>query len=321
MMPVDFANGIKVMSMGFFLQNRDDAIIWRGPMKMNVIKQLLTEVNWGDIDYLIIDFPPGTGDEPLSVAQLIPGIDGAVIVTTPQELSLNDVKKCINFCRQVGVPVLGVLENMSGLVCPTCNTVIDVFKKGGGEKMAQEMNVPFLGTIPIDPKIVEASDNGQPFVYHYSDTPAAMAFAEAIKPIMLMEDKDSVKSEESPSVVTSTEDNANLTIAIPVVEGHLSAHFGHCEEFALFNVDRNNKKIIDETRIPAPPHEPGLLPVWLKEKGAQMIIAGGMGSRAQGLFAENGINVVVGASADDPKNIVMAYLNGTLQSGDNICDH
>ena len=327
LLPVEFVHGIKVMSMGFLLQNRNDAVIWRGPMKMNVIKQLLTEVNWGELDYLIIDFPPGTGDEPLSVAQLMPGLDGAVIVTTPQDLSLNDVKKCIGFCRQVKVPVLGVLENMSGLVCPTCNTVIDVFKRGGGEKMAKEMNVPFLGTIPIEPQIVEASDNGQPFVYHYAKTPAAAAFTAAIKPIMTMEAPVSAEPEEAASepekapAVAPEKDNGNLTIAIPIVEGHLSAHFGHCDEFALFDVDAGNKRIVSEKRLAAPPHEPGVLPVWLKEKGASMIIAGGMGSRAQGLFAENGITVVVGASSDNPESLVKDYLNGTLQSGDNICDH
>ena len=318
MLPVDSVLGIKVMSMGFFLQNPNDAVIWRGPMKMKVIKQLLTEVNWGEIDYLIIDFPPGTGDEPLSVAQLIPGLDGAVIVTTPQDLSLNDVRKCISFCGQVHVPVLGVLENMSGLVCPTCKTVIDVFKSGGGEKMAKEMNVPFLGKIPIEPKIVEASDSGKPFVYHYAETEAARAFAEAVKPIVTMKEKTIVESVDIPEMKV---DAAGFKIAIPVVEGHLSAHFGHCEEFALFDVDREGKKIIKEARIPAPPHEPGLLPVWLKEKGARMIIAGGMGSRAQGLFAENGITVVVGAASGNPENLVADYLNGNLQSGDNICDH
>jgi ATP-binding protein involved in chromosome partitioning len=187
--PVDFVEGIKVMSMGFFMQEQDRAVIWRGPMKINVIKQLLAEVNWGHLDYLIIDFPPGTGDEPLSVAQLIPDTDGAIIVTTPQDLSLIDVRKSIDFCKQLNVPVLGVIENMSGLVCPHCGKVVDVFKRGGGEKMAGEMGVPFLGRIPIEPLIVEASDNGKPFIYHYGKTPAAEAFTRAIQPILAMTGK------------------------------------------------------------------------------------------------------------------------------------
>jgi len=187
--PIDFVEGVKVISIGFFMAEQDKAVIWRGPMKISVLKQLLAEVNWGELDYLIIDFPPGTGDEPLSVAQLIPNADGAIIVTTPQDLSLIDVRKSIDFCRQLKLPVLGVIENMSGLVCPHCSQVIDVFKRGGGEKMAGETGVPFLGRIPIEPLIVEASDNGKPFVYHYGKTLAAMAFAKAIQPILEMTGK------------------------------------------------------------------------------------------------------------------------------------
>jgi ATP-binding protein involved in chromosome partitioning len=184
--PIEFVEGVKVMSIGFLMPEQDKAVIWRGPMKMGVLKQLLAEVNWGDLDFLVIDFPPGTGDEPLSVAQLIPDADGAVIVTTPQELSLSDVRKSIDFCKQLKIPVLGVIENMSGLVCPHCSEVIDVFKRGGGEKMAKEMDVPFLGRIPIEPLIVEASDNGKPFIYHYGKTLAAEAFRKAVQPILHM---------------------------------------------------------------------------------------------------------------------------------------
>ena len=318
-LPVNFTDDIKVMSIGFMLPNHDDAVIWRGPMKMNVIKQLLTEVNWGDLDYLVIDFPPGTGDEPLSVAQLIPGSDGAIIVTTPQDLSINDVKKCINFCRQVNVPVLGVVENMSGLVCPHCKNVIDIFKKGGGEAMAAQMGVPFLGRIPIEPMIVEASDAGKPFVYHYSKTEAARAFSKAVEPILHIPERETSKS--GPDENLPAKKDGNLRIAVPVAQGRLSAHFGHCEEFALFDVDTEAKEILAETRLAAPPHEPGLLPAWLAERQTDVILAGGMGQRAQGLFTDKGIKVCIGASADEPQKVVTAYLNGELILGDNICDH
>lgn len=318
-LPVNLTEDIKVMSIGFLLPNQDDAVIWRGPMKMNVIKQLLTEVNWGDLDYLVIDFPPGTGDEPLSVAQLIPASDGAIIVTTPQDLSINDVKKCINFCRQLNVPVLGVLENMSGLVCPHCKNVIDIFKKGGGEAMAAQMGVPFLGRIPIEPMIVEASDAGKPFVYHYSKTEAAKAFSKAVEPILHLKERETAQTK--PDEPLHTKKDGNLRIAVPVAQGRLSAHFGHCEEFALFDVNTEAKEILAETRIAAPPHEPGLLPTWLAERQADVILAGGMGQRAQELFADKGIKVCVGASADEPHNVVAAYLNGDLILGDNICDH
>ncbi|MBN1546612.1 MAG: Mrp/NBP35 family ATP-binding protein [Syntrophaceae bacterium] len=184
LIPVEFPSGIKVMSVGFLLKDQDEAVIWRGPMKMNFLKQLLKDVIWGDLDYLVIDFPPGTGDEPLSIAQMIPECDGAVVVTTPQNLSLNDVKKSINFCRRIKIPVLGVIENMSGLVCPHCQQVIDLFKKGGGEEMAAKMDVPFLGRIPIDPHIVEASDLGEPYVDRHVDNEGAAAFGRIVQQLI-----------------------------------------------------------------------------------------------------------------------------------------
>jgi Mrp family chromosome partitioning ATPase/predicted Fe-Mo cluster-binding NifX family protein len=322
-LPVDFVQGIKVMSIGFLLPNQDDAVIWRGPMKMKVIKQLLTEVSWGELDYLVIDFPPGTGDEPLSVAQLIPNMDGAIIVTTPQDLSLNDVRKCIGFCRQVNVPVMGVIENMSGLVCPNCGTVINIFKTGGGEKMAKEMGVPFLGKIPIEPQIVEASDNGKPFVYHYSKTEAAKAFSTAIEPILNMDDNGKPQTTPATTEEETAEETSNkIKIAIPLAEGRLSVHFGHCQEFALFDVDIEKKEIIGQERAPAPEdHEPGTLPNWLIDKGVNMVIASGMGSRAIDILEQRGIKVNIGAPSDDPEKVIKLYLDSSLELGNNICDH
>jgi ATP-binding protein involved in chromosome partitioning len=176
LVPVDYNKQLKVMSLGFLLSNQDDAVIWRGPMKMQVMKQLLEDVLWGTLDYLVMDFPPGTGDEPLSMSQLIPDVDGAIIVTTPQNLSLNDVRKSINFCHQVKIPVLGVVENMSGFICPHCQGVVDVFKRGGGEVMAERMGVSFLGRIPMTPLIVEASDDGCPFIEKQQDAEVSRMF-------------------------------------------------------------------------------------------------------------------------------------------------
>jgi len=162
--PIEVMPNFKVMSIGFLLPNRDDAVIWRGPMKYQMIKQFIKDVQWGNLDFLIVDSPPGTGDEPLSVIQLLGKADGAIIVTTPQELALADVRKGISFCRSLDLPVLGVLENMSGFVCPKCGERTDIFKSGGGKDMAARMAVPFLGTIPIDPGVVQACDSGRPFV-------------------------------------------------------------------------------------------------------------------------------------------------------------
>ncbi len=198
LIPVDYAENLKVISIGFLLPERDDAVIWRGPLKHHVIRQFLADVDWGRLDYLIIDSPPGTGDEPLSIAQLLnqqaqgfvapqDSQTGAIIVTTPQEVALSDVRRCINFCRQVKMPVLGVVENMSGFVCPKCGARIDIFKTGGGEKMAGEMNVPFLGSIPIDPAIVDACDAGKPYIYQYAQSQTAKAFNSVIQPFLAEE--------------------------------------------------------------------------------------------------------------------------------------
>jgi len=315
--PTGFEN-LKVMSIGFLLDGKDNAVIWRGPMKMGAIEQLLRDVEWGELDYLVVDCPPGTGDEPLSVVQLIKGVTGAIIVTTPQELALIDVRKSIDFCRKVNVPVLGIVENMSGFVCPKCGEVTEIFKSGGGEKLAIDMNVPFLGKIPIDQKMVEAGDNGSPFVRAYANTETAKAFGRVVKPIL---EKDLNENGLTSSDKPLQEEKKHMKIAIPLAEGRLAMHFGHCEQFALIDVDTETKEITGKTLETPPPHEPGVLPKWLHEQGAGMIIAGGMGSRAQSLFEQNRIEVVIGAPAEEPEKIVAAYLEGTLEAGDNICDH
>lgn len=155
---------LKVISMAGMLPDSDAPVIWRGPLKMAAIRQFLQDVDWGPLDFLIVDSPPGTGDEPLSVAQLIPEADGAVIVTTPQEVALLDSRKCVNFAKKLNLPVLGIVENMSGLRCPHCDGHIPLFSEGGGKKAAGEMDVPFLGTLPIAPDMVEHCDKGQPYV-------------------------------------------------------------------------------------------------------------------------------------------------------------
>jgi len=322
LIPVSFNNNLKVMSIGFLLRERNDAVIWRGPMKYGVIKQFLKDVEWGELDYLVIDSPPGTGDEPLSVCQLIENPKGAIIVTTPQELAILDVRKSINFCKQLDVPVLGVIENMSGFVCPKCGKLTDIFKRGGAERMATEMDVPFLGRIPIDPLLVVACDAGDPLIYSYSKTETAKMFRQAIQPILGRDTGDEavIEAEQSLPQVNQRRDG-HMRIAIPTANGRLSAHFGHCEEFALIDADPDTKTIVGKEMVAAPDHQPGLLPRWLAERGTNVIIAGGMGSRAQNLFAEQNIQVVVGAPAEEPEAIAKDYLAGILKTGGNICDH
>ena len=164
MSPISVTPRLKAISIGFLFPNRDSSIIWRGPMKMNAIRQFISDVDWGELDYMIVDLPPGTGDEPLSVVQLMKDLDGSIIVTTPQDLALLDSRKAVDFSNVVHVPVIGIIENMSGFVCPHCGKETNIFKYGGGERSANELGVPFLGRVPLDPKMVEAADGGTPFV-------------------------------------------------------------------------------------------------------------------------------------------------------------
>ncbi len=181
--PVEVNDKLKLVSMSFLLQDPDLPVIWRGPMKMKAIQQFLGDVKWGDLDWLVIDSPPGTGDEPLSVAQLIPAT-GAVVVTTPQEVSLMDSRKAVAFARKLNLKILGIVENMSGMVCPHCGKRIDLFKTGGGQRAAQELGVPFLGSIPLDPQIVTLGDEGKAFIDIDPQSKASLAFMEVVQNIL-----------------------------------------------------------------------------------------------------------------------------------------
>ncbi|KAK5669010.1 cytosolic Fe-S cluster assembly factor nbp35, variant 2 [Batrachochytrium dendrobatidis] len=178
--PVYVSDNLAVMSIGFMLPDPDEAVIWRGAKKNGLIKQFLKDVNWGTLDIMLVDTPPGTSDEHLSVVQYLKecGIDGAVIVTTPQEMSLQDVRKEINFCKKVGVPIIGVVENMSGFVCPKCTKTSAIFSPstGGAAKMAMEMDIPFLGSIPMDPRLGLSSDHGRSFLDDFAESPASKAY-------------------------------------------------------------------------------------------------------------------------------------------------
>jgi predicted Fe-Mo cluster-binding NifX family protein len=247
-------------------------------------------------------------------------------------VSTNDVRRSIGFSRQLELPILGVIENMSGFVCPECRAKVDVFGSGGGAAMARELDVSFLGSIPLDPGFVAACDAGSLDSFLAGGSPGARAFASVARKVAGRIDEgrqqdaeESNDRREDPSVTPKNraENGSGRKIAVPVSGGKLSAHFGHCEEFVIFSAKRDMGKAEVEPvgALEAPPHQPGLLPAWLNERGVDVVIAGGMGSRAQSLFGQAGIEVVVGASGDDPKNIAQSYVDGTLVSGENACDH
>ncbi len=180
-LPVD-GNGVKVMSLGF-LMDPDTPVIWRGPMVMKALVQFLEDVEWGELDFLVVDLPPGTGDAQLTLTQQVP-LDGAVIVTTPQDVALIDARKGLAMFQKVNVPVMGVIENMSAFVCPHCGERSEIFKSGGGRRTAEQLGVPFLGDVPIDPAIVVGGDAGQPIVASHPDSVAARAFMELARAVL-----------------------------------------------------------------------------------------------------------------------------------------
>lgn len=188
--PAEVPPRIKVMSMAFLSQDKDTPIVWRGPMKMGALRQFIEDVYWGELDYLVVDLPPGTGDEPLTIAQLISNADGSVIVTTPQDVALLDSRKSVSFSNALELPVLGIVENMAGFICPHCKETVNLFKIGGGEKAANELGVPFLGRVPIDPNVVNAGDNGMPLIADDGSSPAAKAFEGIIDKILEKTEKN-----------------------------------------------------------------------------------------------------------------------------------
>ncbi len=328
--PIAWSENLSVMSLGFLLPNRDDSVIWRGPLKMSLIRQFLEEVAWGDLDYLIVDCPPGTGDEPLSVLQLIEGQAKAVVVTTPQVLAIDDVRRSINFCKHTHTEVLGIVENMSGFLCPHCGETIPIFQSGGGEALAKETGVSFLGRIPLDPEFVRSGDQGEAYLQMHKETPTASAIAAIINSIAhktASSGQSAAASAAEPAAAASSPGevqpgkNGHLLLAVPVANGSLCLHFGHCEQFALVRVNSKNKSIEHIEYLTPPPHEPGVLPKWLSEQAVDLVIAGGMGSRAQSLFQEYGVKVLTGAQSGTPEDIVRAYLENTLALGQNACDH
>ncbi len=326
LVPYPYDTLLGVVSIEGLMADREQAVIWRGPLKHSFIRQAISEVNWGDLDFLVIDSPPGTGDEPLSVAQTITGAQ-ALIITTPQEVSLADVRKAINFCRKVEMPILGLVENMSGLVCPRCGEEIPLFSKGGGEKTAASMGVPLLASFPFDLKVVQSGDTGRPLLESPDSSPFFKALGQLLdevekRPSAPVKPWVSASEQDRPAeefLAAATAENNTFKAAVPLAGGVLCNHFGHCEKFAVMEVFEGRIGAM-ELQAP-PPHEPGVLPRWLGELGVNLIIASGMGQRALSLFTEQGIKVVTGAPSLEPEALVRQYLAGSLMTGPNVCDH
>ena len=304
-LPADVFQNLKIISIEAMMKDRDAAVIWRGPVKHKVIRQFLTEIEWGPLDFLIIDAPPGTGDEPLTVAHTIPEAQ-AVIVTTPQEISLADVRKSINFCQKVNMQILGVVENMGHLICPDCGKSIPLFKSTRGGQSVQSLGLNIIGSLPFDPQIVEAADTGRLTDVDTSTSPFFQALNRVVDTIL------TAVGQSEPQKHLLIREPGVSKFAIPIHDGQLSQQFGQNPLFALITV--KNHHITDQTEVSPPDFKPGILPAWLDRQGVTHIIAAGMGEKAKKFFQRKGIEVITGAPTLPADTLVQQYLNKQLQA-------
>jgi Mrp family chromosome partitioning ATPase/predicted Fe-Mo cluster-binding NifX family protein len=303
LLPPEIADNLKVISIEVLMRNRDIAVIWRGPLKHQLIRQFLSEVRWGFLDYLVIDAPPGTGDEPMSVAQTIPEAQ-SIIVTTPQEISLADVRKSINFCQKIGLKILGIVENMSGYRCPHCGGDLPLFQQGGGERTAMSFSIPFLGALPFDPQLVQAADQGR-----LKDVDeAGSKFFQALHPMVNYIAKVLPPAGQKEPGVS--------IFAIPTEDGKAAGHFGQATQFTL--ITTRDQTIQAKQVLPAPVQAPGGIPLWLEYLGVTHVLTPGLGDNAQKLLQRKGMEVVVGVPPEDPEGLVQKYLEKSLVLGENL---
>jgi Mrp family chromosome partitioning ATPase/predicted Fe-Mo cluster-binding NifX family protein len=290
MYPQKSNSGIRVMSVNLLLDKDESPIIWRGPVIAGVVKQFWTDVLWGDIDYLFIDMPPGTGDVPLTVFQSIP-LDGIIIVTSPQDLVSMIVKKAYNMAKAMNIPILGIVENMSYLKCPDCGKSIKIFGESKIDDIAKELGMNVLGKIPIDPLVAELCDKGE---------------AEKINNNYLSNAVSMIEKKLGVGKVIRT-----LRVAIPTDGTNIASQFGKCENFTFFDVENNNIK--GKSTISTAGNLHGLLPTFLSVKGVKAVIIDGIGDGAKNNLMKNNIEVISGVSGDID-NAINAYLDGTLSS-------
>ncbi len=291
-LPVRSKSGIALMSINLLLDKETDPVVWRGPVIAGAVKQFWTEVVWGDVDYMFIDMPPGTGDVPLTVFQSIP-VDGIIVVTSPQELVSMIVSKAVKMAEMMKIPVIGLVENMSYFRCPDNGKDYRLFGDSHIEEIAQKHQLKVLAKIPIDPQIAGACDHGK---VENLNIPWMGGIA---------------------SLLEKMKENRTRKIAVAAENGIVSEHFGHCDGFIIYDIEENQIKSSETQTNPG--HKPGLLPNFLDEQGVDVVIAGGMGAGAVNLFNEKDIDVVVGVTGD-AKAAVQAYLQGNLKSSGSVCE-
>ncbi len=294
-----YSPNLKFLSIEPLLPKEDAAVIWRGPLKISAIRQFIADIDWGKLDYLVIDAPPGTGDEPLTVAKTIPDAY-ALLVTTPQEVSLIDVRKSYNFCRKVKMRVLGLVENMSGFICPHCGKEVDLFKRGGGERLAEELGVRFLGRIPVDPRVVAAGDAGKPLIAAYPESKTAEAFEELVRAVV-------AATEE---LYRDVEEGRYMRVAIPVEGPVIFEDLDDAEMFALYDIERGQVRVKDVAKRP----KDTSLDLWLKEQVVTHVITPKVSEALQEQLKKIGIRLVQGGSPKMKADLVLQdYLSGIIK--------
>ncbi len=306
MEPVSWGKNLGVMSLGFLLKDPDQAVIWRGPVKGGLIRQFLADVYWGELDYLVVDCPPGTGDEPMSVLQFLGPTASTVIVTTPQAVAVDDVRRSVSFVRLMGNPLLGLIENMSGFVCRHCGQVEDIFAAGGGEKLATEMGADFLGRIPLDPELVRSADEGYPLLKVDKEGHAARALLGVVDRLLAL-DKGRPEAVAAPPELPA---EGVLRIALPLNGTMLSESPATCKRFLLVEVDKT-AQAVGTKPLEDFPAEPGQWAAWLADQDVNVLLARGLAEADRAACAGRGLTVLQ-APAGSPDAALDAYLKGAL---------
>ena len=300
--PIKYSPNLKFVSIEPLLPSEDSAVIWRGPLKISAIQQFIGDIDWGELDYLVIDAPPGTGDEPLTVAQSIPDAY-AIIVTTPQEVALIDVKKSIRFCQKVKMRILGIVENMSGFICPHCGKPIDLFKKGGGQKLAEEYGIRFLGRIPVDPRIVDSGDAGKPVIAAYPESPTAKAFEELVRTIV----------SATEEMKRDVEEGRYMRLIVPIkTPREIEPDPEKFDLFAVYDIE-NGKILVKD--VVKKPEKQDLLD-FLREQVATHILLFDPPKELADFFTQNGIRVLItDTTQTPPDDLLKEYLEEKRKQG------
>jgi len=305
LIPKTVMKNLSVVSIEYLLADKDQAVIWRGPLKHSAIAQFIGQVAWGELDYLVIDSPPGTGDEPLSVAQLIPDAKG-VIVTQPQEISLADVRKCITFCKHVEMEPIGIIENMSGIICPHCGKKFHIFKSGGGEKIALITGLPFLGTLNFDPDLVDAADKGK-LVSYISDE--KRPYNQDFKKITDNVIKRVEETRVEPISVEEIRRRRWIRVAIPLFKDKVAPILPQADEIAVFHVIEGR---IEESARLRPEGKHTITPADISQLKVNLVILKDIKEKAKYVFNRYKIGVVSNAPDLPPEKLIEEFLAGRL---------